>query len=317
MKNTYCEIILTNRFDLFCSDDDASDPKEAVRNNKRKQQKKMKEGGKELKKPVGARGAEDVRPDKLGAQMNLHPQRGKERQGSWQNIRNQKNQKPDGVVGGAGGNQGKAKLQAATCPNHKNEKPPPGDNDDQYRNPGDVKTEFKPKEMTLDEWKAQKAAVRLKPQYNLRKAGDGEDPARWDKMVALDKGGEAGSAPEVGTRSNEARKASADGKGGRQVFDIEVHFTDNLRGWLGRMRRGRGMGRNGPGGWHYDFGGENFRSSGAGMERLQQDNVRPINRLPFAGAGPDRSYGDGMNEYNWHARAAPKVDDEDAFPSLR
>lgn len=43
------------------------------------------------------------------------------------------------------------------------------------------------KEMTLDEWKAQRQATRLKPQYNLRKAGEGEDTQQWKKMVALDK----------------------------------------------------------------------------------------------------------------------------------
>lgn len=41
------------------------------------------------------------------------------------------------------------------------------------------------KEMTLDEWKAQRAE-RAKPQYNIRKAGEGEDSTQWKKMVALD-----------------------------------------------------------------------------------------------------------------------------------
>lgn len=41
--------------------------------------------------------------------------------------------------------------------------------------------------MTLDEWKAQKAALRQKPSYNLRKAGEGEDLSQWKKMYALDK----------------------------------------------------------------------------------------------------------------------------------
>lgn len=41
------------------------------------------------------------------------------------------------------------------------------------------------KEYTLDEWKAQRAE-RAKPQYNLRKAGEGEDATQWKKMVALE-----------------------------------------------------------------------------------------------------------------------------------
>lgn len=40
--------------------------------------------------------------------------------------------------------------------------------------------------MTLDEWKALKAP-RQKPKYNLRKAGEGEDPSQWKKMYALQK----------------------------------------------------------------------------------------------------------------------------------
>jgi plasminogen activator inhibitor 1 RNA-binding protein len=43
------------------------------------------------------------------------------------------------------------------------------------------------KEMTLDEWKAQQRAARSKPQYNLRKAGEGEDTQQWKAMVALNK----------------------------------------------------------------------------------------------------------------------------------
>lgn len=41
------------------------------------------------------------------------------------------------------------------------------------------------KEITLDEWKAQRA-IRNKPQYNIRKAGEGEDTSQWKKMVALE-----------------------------------------------------------------------------------------------------------------------------------
>lgn len=50
-----------------------------------------------------------------------------------------------------------------------------------------VAAEEELKEMTLDEWKAQRQATRTKPQYNLRKAGEGEDSKQWKTMVALDK----------------------------------------------------------------------------------------------------------------------------------
>lgn len=46
--------------------------------------------------------------------------------------------------------------------------------------------EEEPKELTLDEWKAQRAG-RAKPQYNIRKAGEGEDPTQWKKMFELRK----------------------------------------------------------------------------------------------------------------------------------
>lgn len=167
-----------------------------------------------------------------------------------------------------------------------------------------AKSEDEAKEMTLDEWKAQKAAVRLKPQYNLRKAGEGEDSAQWDKMVALDRKSvkaEAGSAAEgEDDDNNDTQKATSGGKGGKQVLDIEFHFNDNRRGGLGRSRGGRGgkgggrgMGRDGPGG-RRDFGGDNnyhrsggdnyHRSGGAGGEHgYQQD----------AGAGGTQEGGGG------------------------
>lgn len=46
--------------------------------------------------------------------------------------------------------------------------------------------EEEPKELTLDEWKAQRAG-RQKPQFNIRKAGEGEDPSQWKKMYELNK----------------------------------------------------------------------------------------------------------------------------------
>uniref|UniRef100_A0AAG5CS44 Hyaluronan/mRNA-binding protein domain-containing protein n=1 Tax=Anopheles atroparvus TaxID=41427 RepID=A0AAG5CS44_ANOAO len=157
-----------------------------------------------------------------------------------------------------------------------------------------AKSEDEAKEMTLDEWKAQKAAVRLKPQYNLRKAGEGENSAQWDKMVALDrKPVKAGEAEAEDDENNDTQKAAAGGKGGKQVLEIEFHFNDNRRGGLGRTRGGRG-GKAGGGG-----------APEGGMERPQRDNVRRNNRPPNPRASKQQ-----------HAPAAPKVDDEHDFPSL-
>nr|XP_023024719.1 plasminogen activator inhibitor 1 RNA-binding protein-like [Leptinotarsa decemlineata] len=60
---------------------------------------------------------------------------------------------------------------------------------DEKKEEVDVETtpiEEEPKELTLDEWKAQRAG-RVKPQYNIRKAGEGEDPSQWKKMFELRK----------------------------------------------------------------------------------------------------------------------------------
>uniref|UniRef100_A0A182N4B0 Hyaluronan/mRNA-binding protein domain-containing protein n=1 Tax=Anopheles dirus TaxID=7168 RepID=A0A182N4B0_9DIPT len=122
------------------------------------------------------------------------------------------------------------------------------------------KSDDEAKEMTLDEWKAQKAAVRLKPQYNLRKAGEGEDASQWDKMVALDRktavkveknaaGGDSDEGNDTHTKPAVTSGGGGGAKGGKQFLEIEYHFNDSRRGGLGRSRGGRGGGRGGgPGG---------------------------------------------------------------------
>lgn len=170
--------------------------------------------------------------------------------------------------------------------------------------------EEEPKEMTLDEWKAQRQSQLLQPQYNLRKAGEGEDNAQWDKMKRLDKkigDGDVGRKDDIAAA---AAKKEADAKK-KQVLDIEFHFNDGRRGGLGRRPNtgGRGGGAGGP--------GQNRRP------RPQRDNA-------------DESHGDGgeqrerrpprerrprfenrRGEYHGQdAPHAPKVDDERDFPSL-
>jgi plasminogen activator inhibitor 1 RNA-binding protein len=101
--------------------------------------------------------------------------------------------------------------------------------------------EEEPKEMTLDEWKAQRQAQLLQPQYNLRKAGEGEAAAQWDKMKRLDKKPEE----SVGRKDDGSGKKEADGKK-KQVLNIEFNFNDGRRGGLGRRPGGpggRGEGR--------------------------------------------------------------------------
>lgn len=172
--------------------------------------------------------------------------------------------------------------------------------------------EEEPKEMTLDEWKAQRQAQLLQPQYNLRKAGEGEDNAQWDKMKRLDK--KIGDG-EVGRKDDSAAaaKKEADAKK-KQVLDIEFHFNDGRRGGLGR--RPNTGGRGGPGG-----PGQNRRprpqrdnadESHGGEGGEQRERRPPRERRP-------RFENNRRGDYHGHghdAPHAPKVDDERDFPSL-
>lgn len=47
--------------------------------------------------------------------------------------------------------------------------------------------EEEPKTMTLDEWKKEQEAKRKKPQFNIRKPGEGDDPSKWGDGYVLKK----------------------------------------------------------------------------------------------------------------------------------
>lgn len=141
-------------------------------------------------------------------------------------------------------NWGSAKLDAKEFNNFQEEYMPheseeeKGQASDQTKEEQTEQSDAKPveeelKEMTLDEWKAQIAAARSKPQYNLRKAGEGENAAQWDKMVALDKKKSETAETE---EENEIQKTGKQ----KQVLDIEFHFNDGRRGGLMGRPRGRG-----------------------------------------------------------------------------
>lgn len=163
--------------------------------------------------------------------------------------------------------------------------------------------EEEPKEMTLDEWKAQRAAIRAKPQYNLRKAGEGEDTAQWTKMIPLDKKKE-GDSEESDTDKNNPNQHGAAGREKKKVLDIDFHFNDSRRsgGGLGRPRRGGKR----------EFG-DKPRFSGAG----NADGPKPEGGER---GGENRRNGPRRNERrereDRRGPTAPKVDDERDFPSL-
>lgn len=164
--------------------------------------------------------------------------------------------------------------------------------------------------MTLDEYKAQRRAQMLQPQYNIRKAGEGEEGgAKWaDNMKKLDRKVEELS----GLKKDDGKaKDGVDGKK-KQVLDIEFHFNDGRRGGLGR--------RGPPGG------------DRPGGDRKQQNRRRPPQQPRENGAegdGPAPERGEqqqrrqrrprfqrGGPGHDHESQHAPKVDDIRDFPSL-
>lgn len=129
--------------------------------------------------------------------------------------------------------------------------------------------EEEPKQFTLDEWRAQKAG-RQKPQYNLRKAGEGEDPTQWKKMYELSKKKEG---EEDDSDDEEYDASEYPQRVGRQkhVLDIDIHFNDTRRGGVG----GRGRGRSGPRG----------QRGGGGPPRGDREPRERQGPRPFRGAG--------------------------------
>ncbi|XP_019865913.1 plasminogen activator inhibitor 1 RNA-binding protein isoform X2 [Aethina tumida] len=158
--------------------------------------------------------------------------------------------------------------------------------------------EEEPKELTLDEWKAQRAG-RSKPTYNIRKAGEGEDPSQWKKMYELRKKEEDQEESE----DEEYDASEYPQRVGRQkhLLDIDIQFNDNRRPGGGR---GRGQ-RTGPRGAGGQRGG-NARGGGAGGRPDPERPERRFRNEEQATGGEDRT----------ENRRAPKVDDERDFPSL-
>lgn len=192
------------------------------------------------------------------------------------------------------------------------------------------------KAITLDEWKAQRA-VRSKPQFNIRQAGEGEDTSQWKQMIVLQKKKADGAAGGVGDGTGESDEeleydpAMYPQRVGRQkhLLDIEFHFNDGRRGGGGGMNRGGsrsggGGGRGGPpmggrGGGRGGGGGGRDRDAAAAAggdedqpPRVQKPRSRPNdeNRRERRGGPYQQNLGHAA------AVAAPKVDDERAFPSL-
>lgn len=194
---------------------------------------------------------------------------------------------------------------------------------DQTATEQNASIEEETKELTLDEWKAQRQQ-RAKPQFNIRKAGEGEDVTQWKKMIALNNKKKEGDSEE----ELEYDPSMYPQRVGRlqRVLDIQFHFNDGRRGG-GGMGRGRGRGSRPSGGAERPTGGNvgvgnvgggsgaaapqlgGGGGSGGGRPDGPRVNVgRPRNDNP-------RREGGGMDKQRG-GQHAPKVDDERQFPTL-
>ncbi|XP_017466331.1 PREDICTED: plasminogen activator inhibitor 1 RNA-binding protein [Rhagoletis zephyria] len=153
------------------------------------------------------------------------------------------------------------------------------------------------KELTLDEWKAQKQQ-RVKPTFNIRKAGEGEDTTQWKKMVVLNNNKKKDNESEEELEYDPAMYPQRVGRQQR-VLDIQFNFNDGRRG-PGFGGRGRGRGPR----------------PGAGVPNTNTNfnnaTERPVagGRGVITGRGGKRNF--GFRQQN----IAPKVNDERQFPTL-
>lgn len=112
-------------------------------------------------------------------------------------------------------------------------------------------TEEAPKQMTLDEWKAQQEKSRPRNQFNIRKPGEGDTAtSQWKKGTAYRK-----KLEEENEESDDDEEYEEDEEASRQKNLVNsfkfVFNTDTRRGGRGRgprERRGGGGGRGGRGG---------------------------------------------------------------------
>ncbi|XP_043651860.1 ribosome-binding protein 1 [Drosophila teissieri] len=217
---------------------------------------------------------------------------------------------------------------------------------EQSADPAVAPEEDESKQMTLDEWKALRDQ-RAKPNYNLRKAGEGAvDNAEWKKMVVLSKKKESNSEDEL-----EYDPSLYPQRVGRlqRIVDIQFNFNDGRKGGFrkgprpgagprGEGFRGEGGFRNdgprGEGGYRNDGPrgegprsegprGEGFRNEGPRGEGYRNDGPRGEGfRGPRFNNGPSNGYEnrqENNNRFGEKRRSAQKplkVDDEAQFPTL-
>jgi len=169
---------------------------------------------------------------------------------------------------------------APTNPDAENQDP----NESNENNDADAETtekvEDEPKQMTLEEYKASVAKARVRPEFNTRRANEGSDQKQWKNLTVIESRKKKDSESEE--ESDEEEEYDDRRHSNKPAVDIQIQFNDNPR--RGAVR-GRGGGRGGRGGGRgRGRGGFGDRGGGRG-DRGQRESV-------------------------------PKVDDEEAFPSL-
>ena len=140
------------------------------------------------------------------------------------------------------------------------------------------KEDEEPKEMTLDEYKAMQRQTRVKPEFKIRKAGEGENSAQWKKTYILKKKIEESDDEE--DESDDEEEVHQPKR--KTVLDIEFQFNDSpMRGGRGRGRGGRGGpgGRGGRGGMG---GGDRMGGGGGGKPHLATAGGKEIESLESA-----------------------------------
>jgi len=197
---------------------------------------------------------------------------------------------------------------------------------EQSADPAIAAEEDESKQMTLDEWKALRDQ-RAKPNYNLRKAGEGAvDNAEWKKMVVLSKKKESNSEDEL-----EYDPSLYPQRVGRlqRIVDIQFNFNDGRKGGFRKGPRPgagpRGEGFRGEGGFRNDGprGEGGYRNDGPrGEGGFRNDGPRGEGfRGPRFNNGPSNGFENRQenNRFGEKRRSAQKplkVDDEIQFPTL-
>ncbi|KAL7739668.1 hypothetical protein ACLKA6_012223 [Drosophila palustris] len=165
------------------------------------------------------------------------------------------------------------------------------------------------KELTLDEWKAQQQQ-RIKPKFNIRKAGEGEDTSQWKKMIVLTSNKKKENESEEELEYDPAMYPQRVGRQQR-VLDIQFNFNDGRRGG----GKGFGSGRGGLRGAHANTEGGNTGAGGGAPSRPEGGNRPPVERRGLGGGIGGGHAGKRFGNER-QQNAAPKVNDERQFPTL-